>query len=145
MLVAAMLPMQAAGQRAEKFNPFTMFFVLGRYPAGLSGFQCFGLNAEAKKAEKPPYSGYVLTDLGDPSNSAIEMKSIHLSGRNLRFATESRRGLVFTFEGRFLRDGDLTRFSRKKIPLVEGIARKFVNGKKRAQSRMRFYCMADAG
>jgi hypothetical protein len=133
-------PSHADGAHSEAFNPYTMYFALGKPPKGLSGFQVFGLNRGAPGAGGSKIDGWVMTDRSDPDGSVIDVKKVTLDGKHLTFTSESRRGLVFAFDGRFLQGGDITRFSGKQVPVVEGTVRRLINGKKTAEGKMRFYC-----
>jgi hypothetical protein len=127
--------------RAQQTNPDVMYFVLGeKYPKGLNDFQVFGLSREATKGSKPRFHGWVMRDREDPDNSTCDMETVQIKGQNLSFNTKTRQGVRFTFDGRFLRSGDFQPFFKTTVPVVEGIVRKYCNGKKVAEGKTRFTC-----
>ena len=82
-----------------------------------------------------------MMDTSDPDHSTVDIRTIQLNGKDLTFTTKSRTGVVFTFSGRFLRGGDLTKYVGKEVPVLEGTVRKFRKGKKVAEARSRFCCV----
>jgi hypothetical protein len=137
----AVLVLQPFPAGAQQSNPEVDYFVLGeKYPRGLSDFQAFGLFRQETKSGRPRYSGWLMTDREHPDRSTSAMKALRLTGRRLSFTATTRAGLVMTFDGRFLRGGDLRPFFNKDIPVVEGVARKFRKGRKVAEGKMRFTC-----
>ncbi|MCC6445118.1 MAG: hypothetical protein IT210_16875 [Armatimonadetes bacterium] len=131
-LASLIIPVQA-----QQTNPsMTVYFAVGeKYPKGLSDFQCFGLARKGKNK----FEGWVMTDRENPDNSTLDMKTVRLDGKRLLFRTVNRKGLAFSFQGRFLRAGDMSRFYGHQTPVIEGTVRKFLKGKKAAQGKMRFY------
>jgi hypothetical protein len=128
---------------AQQTNPDMMYFVQGeKYPKGLSDFQAFGLYREQTKGSKLTFHGWVMTDREDPDNSTCDMESVRVSGPSLSFAAKTRKGLRFTFDGRFLHSGDFRRYAGKDVPVVEGVVRKYRSGKKLAEANARFTCGA---
>ena len=143
-LLLAAIP--AAGfQQRQKRDPCTSYFVIGKRPRGLSGFQAFGLYRIRDGARKGQVAGWVMTDIEKPDESGIALREISLKGRRLKFNTEPRRGLVFRFDGRFLKDGVIKRYTGQRIPVAEGTVTRLTNGRKTAEGKMRFYCEDGAG
>lgn len=142
MLLVFGLPVLSPGQAsAQQTNPEVQFYVLGdKYPKGLSDFQAFGLFRKETGRGKPAFSGWVMSDRDDPNGSAFDMGTIRLRGKRLAFTTVSHKGLVFTFDGQFLRSGDFRPYFNRQVPVVEGMVRKFRKGRKVAEARMRFSC-----
>jgi hypothetical protein len=132
------LPFCATGQQT---NSEVNYFVLGeKYPKGLGDFQAFGLFRKETSGGKVKLDGWVMTSREAPDNSSFDIKTIRLEGKHLAFTTVSHEGLVFTFDGQFLRSGDFKPYFNKEIPVVEGTVRKFRKGKKVAEAKMRFTC-----
>lgn len=141
-------PVRTVAQQDFKRNPEVVYFVMGTQEGtrkesvakGLSDFQCFGMYQPPSNRGKSNLEGYIMTDRNDPEGSSLNMKSVRLQGKNLSFKTESRKGVAFTFEGRFLRSGDFEKLLGKPVPVIEGVVRKFRQGKKVAEAKLRFSC-----
>ncbi|MES2464601.1 MAG: hypothetical protein V4671_28905 [Armatimonadota bacterium] len=132
------LPLPAVAQQTNKE---VMYFVQGnKYPKGLTEFQAFGLSRKVARSGSPSYTGWVMTDRGDPDGSTTEIKAIRLNGPRLSFTTTTAKGVVLSFNGRFLRRGDFRPYFGKDTPVIEGVVRKSLKGRKIAEGKMRFTC-----
>lgn len=138
-------PLAAPVQSGAEFNPYTGYFVLGETPSGFAAIKYLEFKRSEETGGSARPEGFIVTDLSDPERGLIGLTKIVIRGRKLAFRTDRQQGVVYSFEGRFLRGGDLKRFSRQKIAVIEGMASKYERGRKVAAGRMRFYCVADAG
>jgi hypothetical protein len=139
--LAAIIMLASLTAAAQQTNAEVMYFVQGeKYAKGLGDFQAFGLSREQAKGGKFHFSGWIMTDREDPDNSTSDMDSVKVNGPNLSFSGKARKGIRFTFDGRFLQSGDFTKYLNKDIPVVEGVVRKYHNGQKVAEGKERFTC-----
>lgn len=107
----------ATGQSSEN----SMYFPVGKPPAKLKDFQCFGLNRENGKL-----TGWVMMDRENPNDSTVEMSHVQLKGQQLTFSTLPKNGVTFRFQGLKKRNG------------IEGTVTRLKNGRKVADGKMRF-------
>jgi hypothetical protein len=130
---------RAEARGAQQTNPEMDYFPVGkRLPKGLADFQAFGLFRKMQGG-KIQMSGWVMPNRNDP-DSAVPMQTVRVRGRGLFFSAKTGKGAVVTFEGKFLKSGDLTRYADSAAPVVEGRVRKQIRGKKVADGILRFTC-----
>lgn len=136
-------PRPAVTSTAEaELDPYTGYFVLGETPKEFEAIKYVEFTRDESTREST--GGFVVTDLSDPERGTIDIKTIEVRGRALTFETENRQGVTYKFEGRFLRGGDLKRFSRRRVAVMEAVVSKYRGKHRTASGRMRFYCVADA-
>ncbi|RYG70883.1 hypothetical protein EON80_06535 [bacterium] len=141
-LTESVLP---AAQTKTAFDPFTNYFPIGKPPKAFSRFQGFFLRGELAPGK---VSGGILNDLSAPS--AFSLQSIAVNPKQLTFSTPKRGGESFSLSGRFLKTGDLARFSTapdspNKTAVLEGTVRRYWNGKQTASTPMKFFVESAAG
>lgn len=121
------------------FDPFGGYVIRGRKPRGFDDFDNFTLDiaGEPARGRDIKVVGGVVTSSGGHDSTVFQLERMNLSVSKLSFTTETVGGVGYEFEGRFLRGGALSRFSRK-VSVLEGVLTKYVGGAKVAERRLRF-------
>ncbi len=119
--------------KTDPFDPDGSFWLHEEAPP--NEFKDFGgINLNAKRSRRLPSQGLQLTD-----GTNIRFKSLIVKRNNFTFTTVSRRGVTYSFAGRFLKGGvfgagDLD----DETPVLEGTLTKYQAGKKVAEAKLRF-------
>jgi len=116
---------------SSSFDPDGSFWLLGQ-PTEFSEFGAINLNA--KKLRRLPSPGLQQND-----GTNFRYKTLTVKRNNLSFTTITRRGIYYTFSGRFLKGGvfGLTELNDES-PILEGTLVRYRNGKKVAEAKLRF-------
>ena len=131
-LVALAVPTIAYPQnKNSRFDPDGAFWLLDQ-PTEFSEFGAINLNA--KKLRRLPSPGLQQND-----GTNFRYKTLTVKRNNLSFTTVTRRGIYYTFSGRFLKGGvfALTELNDES-PILEGTLARYQNGKKVAEAKLRF-------
>jgi hypothetical protein len=117
--------------RSSRFDPDGAFWLLDQ-PTEFSEFGAINLNA--KKLRRLPSPGLQQND-----GTNFRYKTLTVKRNNLSFTTITRRGIYYTFSGRFLKGGvfALTELNDES-PILEGTLARYQNGKKVAEAKLRF-------
>lgn len=132
LLIALAIPTIASPQnKNSKFDPDGAFWLLDQ-PTEFSEFGAINLNA--KKLRRLPSPGLQQND-----GTNFRFKTLTVKRTNLSFTTITRRGIYYTFSGRFLKGGvfALTELNDES-PILEGTLARYQNGKKVAEAKLRF-------
>ena len=115
----------------SRFDPDGSFWLLDQ-PTKFSEFGAINLNA--KKLRRLPSPGLQQND-----GTNFRYKTLTVKRNNLSFTTITRRGIYYTFSGRFLKGGvfALTELNDES-PILEGTLARYQNGKKVAEAKLRF-------
>lgn len=127
------------GALAQQTNPEVQYYAVGKAPKGLSDFQALGLFRKVAGG-KVHYDGWVMTDLEHPNDSAADMATLRVAGKRLTFTSKAKKGTSFSFDGVFLKSGDLKRWFNTDTPVLQGRVRKMRRGRVVAEGVMRFRC-----
>ncbi len=68
-----------------------------------------------------------------------QFEEFAVSKKTITFKTEKKDNIHFSFTGTYLKKGDLVRFNRKKITVLAGTLTKYLDSKKVAEAKMRFF------
>jgi hypothetical protein len=122
----------AAQSRRQQFNPDGSFWIVGEPP---NGFQDFGgINLNGRRLRHIPSQGLQLIN-----GTTFHFKSLVVKRNDFRFTTIARRGVHYTFSGRFLRGGVYAELGLDdEKPVLEGVLTKHVRGKKVAEEKLKF-------
>jgi hypothetical protein len=120
-----------AQRKTQRFNPDGSFWILGDAPNGFKDFAGFNLNAGRDRYL--PRAGVDLTN-----GRHLNFKTVTATSQKLTFTTVALRGVVYSFEGKFLKDGIFKQQDLMDVPVLEGTLVKIVNGKKAAESKLKF-------
>lgn len=132
LLLALAVPTIAVAQnKNSRFDPDGAFWLLDQ-PTEFSEFGAINLNA--KKLRRLPTAGLQQND-----GTNFRYKTLTVKRNNLSFTTITRRGIYYTFSGRFLKGGvfALTELNDES-PILEGTLARYQNGKKVAEAKLRF-------
>ena len=123
-LIAGHVVAQRPADHAERFNPAGEYHPFNR-PADSLDLQ-FHLRVRYKHRTLVAWG-----DLYGSDSRFYKFRSVSVTEKHLRFATQRLHGVTYTFEGTFLRGGN---FATQDPPLgsflLQGTLRKFVHGKK---------------
>ena len=123
-LIAGDVVAQRPVDHAERFNPSGEYHPLNR-PADNLDLQ-FHLQVRYKRRILVAWG-----DLYGSDSRFYKFRSVSVTEKHLRFATQRLYGVTYTFEGTFLRGGN---FATQDPPPgsfpLQGTLRKFINGKK---------------
>lgn len=117
--------------KSSRFDPDGAFWLIDQ-PTEFSEFGAINLNA--KKLRRLPSPGLQQND-----GTNFRYKTLIVKRNNLSFTTITRRGIYYTFSGRFLKGGvfALTELNDES-PILEGTLARYKNGKKVAEAKLRF-------
>jgi hypothetical protein len=118
--------------KSSRFNPDGSFWLLGEQPTKFSEFGAINLNA--KKLRRLPSPGLQLND-----GTNYRYKTLTVKRNNFTFTTVTRRGIYYTFSGRFLKGGNFAMTElNDESPILEGTLTRYRDGKKVAEAKLRF-------
>jgi hypothetical protein len=135
---AAPLSMHGAFSSSQKrFDPEGQFNPMGKAPKGLEEVGSIDLFRTGRNL---PFTSHAHSGVVTTNGVVYRFQTISVSQNKFTFTTRARSGTSYSFAGRFLKGGayaemDSTLWDQ---PLLEGTLTKFKNGKKVAESRMRF-------
>lgn len=120
--------------KRQKFDPEGSFFPKGDPPKGLAEVGGINLFKRLLKTFTSQGSGVAKTN-----GTIHRFKTISVSREKLIFTTVALRGISYSFDGRFLKDGVYgeTELDNETV-VLEGHMTKFRNGQKIAEADMRF-------
>ena len=131
LLTVAVSTIASPQNKNSKFDPDGSFWLLDQS----TEFSEFGaINLNAKKLRRLPSAGLQQND-----GTNFRYKTLTVKRNNLSFTTITRRGIYYTFSGRFLKGGvfALTELNDES-PSLEGTLARYQNGKKVAEAKLRF-------
>ena len=115
----------------SRFDPDGSFWLLDQ-PTEFSEFGAINLNA--KKLRRLPSPGLQLND-----GTNYRYKTLTVKRNNFTFTTVTRRGIYYTFSGRFLKGGVFAMTElNDESPILEGTLTRYRDGKKVAEAKLRF-------
>jgi len=120
--------------RNTRFDPDGSFWLLdGQQPTEFSEFGAINLNA--KKLRRLPPAGLQLVD-----GTNYRFKTLTVKRNNFTFTTVTRRGVYYSFSGRFLKGGVFaTTELNDESPILEGTLTKYDGARKKlAEAKLRF-------
>ena len=126
------LGISAPAQRRQQFNPDGSFWIIGQPP---NGFQDFGgINLNGRQLRHIPSQGLQLIN-----GPTFHFKSLVVKRHDFRFTTITRRGVYYTFAGRFQRGGVYAELGLDdEKPVLEGVLTKYARGRKVAEAKLKF-------
>ena len=93
-----------------------------------------GINLNAKKSRHLPSPGLQLIN-----GTTYRFKTLSVKRDNFTFTTVTRRGVSYSFDGKFLKGGVYASgILDPDTPVLEGTLRKFRGGKKVAEANLKF-------
>jgi hypothetical protein len=121
----------------RRFDPEGQFNPLGNPPKALEEIASIDLfrSGRGRPFTSHSHSGVVTT-----TGVVYRFQTISVSQNNFTFRTRARAGTSYRFSGRFLKGGVFVEMDSNAWdqPILVGTLSKFKNGKKVAESRMRF-------
>jgi hypothetical protein len=121
-----------AGQAKQRFDPSGAFWIEGEPPAEFKDFSAINLNM--RQLRRLPTSGVQLND-----GTAFRFRTVVVKQDNFTFTTVARRGVSYSFAGKFLKGGDFAAtWMGEETPVLEGVLTKFKAGKKIAEEKLKF-------
>ncbi|MCA1557009.1 MAG: hypothetical protein LC731_00545 [Acidobacteria bacterium] len=137
MGVAPLSTLKAFSSSQKRFDPEGQFNPRGNAPKGLEEVGSIHL---FRSGRGRPFTSHADSGVSTTTGVIYRFQSISVSQNNFTFRTRTRAGISYSFRGRFMRGGvyaemDSTVWDQS---LLEGTLTKFKNGKKIAESRMRF-------
>ena len=131
LLTLAVTIIASPQNKSSRFDPDGSFWLIDQ-PTKFSEFGAINLNA--KKLRRLPSPGLQQND-----GTNFRFKTLTVKRDNLSFTTVTRRGIYYTFSGRFLKGGvfALTELNDES-PILEGTLARYQNGKKVAEAKLRF-------
>jgi hypothetical protein len=138
--LAAAAPLASPGafsSSQKRFDPEGTFNPIGNAPKGLEEVGSIDL---FRSGRNRPFTSHSHSGVATTRGIVYRFQSISVSQNNFTFKTRARSGISYSFSGRFLKGGVYAEMdsSAWDQPLLEGTLTKFKNGKKIAESRMRF-------
>jgi hypothetical protein len=121
----------------KRFDPEGQFNPIGNAPKGLEEVASLDL---FRSGRNRPFTSHTHSGVVTTRGVVYRFQSISASQNNLTFKTLARGGTSYSFSGHFLKGGVYAEMdsSAWNQSLLEGTLTKFKNGKKIAESRMRF-------
>lgn len=135
--VGAPLSKLNASISQKKFDPEGEFLPLGKAPKGLEEVAAIDL---FRSGRNRPFTSHSHSGVTTTRGLVYRFQSISASQNSLTFKTQSRGGISYSFSGRFLKGGVFAEMDSAawNDSFLEGTLTRFKNGKKVAESRMRF-------
>lgn len=140
VVTAAIVPLSTPGafsSASKKFDPEGQFNPMGNPPKGLEEVASIDL---FRTGRNRPFTSHTHSGVVTTRGVVYRFQTISVSQNNFTFTTRARGGVSYRFAGRFLKGGVYAEMDSSvwDQPLLEGTLTKFKNGKKVAESRMRF-------
>ncbi len=134
---ASLSSLKASSSLQKRFDPEGQFNPLGNAPKGLEEVGSIDL---FRSGRGRPFTSHTHSGVVTTNGTVYRFQTINASQNSLTFRTRARAGTSYGFAGRFLRGGVYAEMDSSvwNQPLLEGTLTKFKNGKKIAESRMRF-------
>lgn len=134
---APLATLKAFPSPQRRFDPEGQFNPIGNAPKGLEEVASIDL---FRTGRNRPFTSHAHSGVATTNGVVYRFNTISVSQNNFTFTTRARGGTSYSFKGRFLKGGvyaemDSTLWDQT---LLEGTLTKFKNGKKMAESRMRF-------
>jgi hypothetical protein len=132
LLCLTAVPAMTQRKTSARFDPDGSFWIHGDPPNDFSDFS--GINLNAKRSRRLPSPGVQLNN-----GATFRFKTLTVKRDNFTFTTMTRRGVSYSFSGKFLKGGvygagDLD----DETPVLEGTLTKFRDGKKVAEANLKF-------
>ena len=132
LAIAASLSVSAQNKRTTRFDPSGAFWISGEPPAEFSDFSSINLNM--RNLRRLPTTGLQLND-----GTSFRFRTVVVKQSNFTFTTDIKRGLSYSFAGKFLKGGDFAAtWQGEETPVLEGTLTKFKEGKKVADAKLKF-------
>lgn len=134
---APLSQLSAAPASQRRFDPEGSFLPLGNAPRGLDEVGSIDL---FRSGRNRPFTSHAHSGVSTTRGVVYRFQNISVSRNRLTFKTRARGGTSYSFTGRFLRGGVYAEMDSSvwDQSLLEGTLTKFKNGKKIAESRIRF-------
>jgi hypothetical protein len=134
---APLSTLRASSSTQRRFDPEGQFNPIGNAPQGLEEVASLDL---FRSGRNRPFTSHTHSGVVTTRGVVYRFQSISASQNNCTFTTRARAGTSYRFSGRFLKGGVYAEMDSSvwNQPLLEGTLTKFKNGKKVAESRMRF-------
>jgi hypothetical protein len=124
----------ALSQNKTRFDPDGSFWVHESTPPPNEFSDFGGINLNAKKLRRLPSAGLQLVN-----GTTFRFKTLNVKQNKFTFTTVALKGVSYTFTGRFLKGGVYSSgILDDATPVLEGTLRKFRNGQKVAEAKLRF-------
>jgi hypothetical protein len=131
VILAASLSITAQ-KKQTRFDPSGAFWISGEPPAAFSDFSSINLNM--RNLKRLSATGLQLND-----GTSLRFRTVVVKQSNFTFTTEAKRGVSYSFAGRFLKGGDFAAlWSGDETPVLEGTLTKFKDGQKVADAKLKF-------
>jgi hypothetical protein len=129
--------LRAASSSQKRFDPEGQFNPIGNAPKGLEEVGSIDL---FRSGRGRPFTSHAHSGVLTTRGVVHRFQNISVSQNSITFTTRARSGISYKFSGRFLKGGVYAEMDSSvwDQPLLEGTLTKFKNGKKVAESRMRF-------
>ena len=122
-----------AFSQSKRFDPDGSFWIIGEQPTEFSEFG--GINLNAKRLRRLPAPGLQLNN-----GTNYRFKTLTVKRSNLTFTTVTRRGVYYTFSGRFLKGGVFAMTElNDESPILEGTLTRYRGAKKEAEAKLQFH------
>ena len=134
---APLSTLRAFSSSQKRFDPEGTFNPLGNAPKGLEEVGNIDL---FRSGRGRPFTSHAHSGVLTTNGTVYRFQTISVSQNSITFRTRTRAGISYGFRGRFLKGGVYAEMDSSvwDQPLLEGTLTKFKNGKKIAESRMRF-------
>ena len=130
VVIAGSLSVSAQNKRT-RFDPSGAYWISGEPPAGFSDFSSINLNM--RNLRRLPTTGLQLND-----GTSFRFRTVVVKQNNFTFTTDTKRGLSYSFAGKFLKGGDFAAtWMGEETPVLEGTLTKFKDGKKVADAKLK--------
>ena len=132
LMISASLFVSGQKKPAARFDPNGSFWISGKPPAEFSDFSAINLNT--RNLRRLPKTGLQLND-----GTTFRFRTLVVKQSNFSFTTDTKRGLSYSFAGKFLKGGDFAMtWSGEETPVLEGTLTKFKDGQKVADAQLKF-------
>jgi hypothetical protein len=137
MAAAPLSNLKASASAQKRFDPEGQFNPIGNAPKGLEEVASIDL---FRSGRNRPFTSHTHSGVVTTRGVVYRFQTISAAQNSLTFKTRARTGTSYSFTGRFLKGGVYAEMDSSvwDQPLLEGTLTRFKNGKKVAESRMRF-------
>jgi hypothetical protein len=129
--------LKAFSSPQKRFDPEGQFNPMGSAPKGLEEVASIDL---FRTGRSRPFTSHTHSGVVTTNGVVYRFSTISASQNNFTFRTRTRQGTSYRFAGRFMKGGVYAEMDSSLWDqvLLQGTLTKFKNGKKIAESRMRF-------
>ena len=135
IFLSVMICLPALSQnKTARFDPDGSFWLHDSTPAPTEFSDFGGINLNAKRLRRLPSAGLELVN-----GTSLRFKTLNVKRNNYTFTTVARKGVSYSFSGRFLKGGVYSSgILDDETPVLEGTLTKFRNGEKVAEAKLKF-------